>query len=227
MPTPKGFKPINVSELKDNLYYISKTGNIYSNYSNKLLKHKINKDGYFVIALATKNNKRKMYFVHQLVIRTYVGNPPRHIIDATVDHIDGNRTNNYYKNLRWMERKVNSSIRKNKGVGEKNPAAILTEEQVIEICELIIQGQNTLQQIADKYNVDKSTISNIKRKKIWSYLTKFYNFPIKKQKNRIQSIKQKEEIAELLNNNILPKDIIKRGYPSSVIYRYKQKLTNQ
>ena len=144
--------------------------------------------------------------------------------DPTVDHIDGNRTNNYYKNLRWIERKVNSSIRKNRGIGENNHEAILTEIQVIEICELIMQKQFTLQQIANKYNVDKSTISNIKRKKSWKHLTKFYNFPIKIQKNKSQSIKQKEEIINLLNQSIKPTDIVKMGYPQTVVYRYRQKL---
>ena len=223
MAIPNGFKIINLNNIK-NYYYISEIGEVYSTYSNKILKPKCDKDGYFSISLCTNNNERKTYYIHQLVINTYVENAPIYMKDPTVDHIDGNRTNNYYKNLRWIERKVNSSIRKNRGIGENNHEAILTEIQVIEICELIMQKQFTLQQIANKYNVDKSTISNIKRKKSWKHLTKFYNFPIKIQKNKSQSIKKKEEIINILNQSIKPTDIVKMGYPQTVVYRYRQKL---
>ena len=71
-----------------------------------------------------------------------------------------------------MERGINSSIRRNKGVGEQNHEAKLTEEQVIEICEVLIQNEKSLKEIADLYGVDKSTISNIKRKKILDSLNK-------------------------------------------------------
>ena len=40
----------------------------------------------------------------------------------------------------------------------------------------------------DLYGVEKSTISNIKRKKSWTHLTKCYNFTIKKQKNKQESL---------------------------------------
>jgi len=42
-----------------------------------------------------------------------------------------------------------------------------------------MQKQFTLQQIANKYNVDKSTISNIKRKKIMETSDKVLQFPNK------------------------------------------------
>jgi predicted XRE-type DNA-binding protein len=96
--------------------------------------------------------------------------------DPTVDHIDGNITNNHYKNLRWLERGENSSCRVNKGQGELNHEAVLTEQQVHKICKLLQEGNMSLHQIGQLFGVSKSTISNIKRKKNWTHIVNQYNF---------------------------------------------------
>lgn len=98
------------------------------------------------------------------------------MIDPTIDHKDGNKQNNYRKNLRWLERGDNAKCRKKKGIGSQNPAAILNEENVVEICNLLSNTPMSLQQIANKYNVHKSTISKIKRKKNWRHITNKYDF---------------------------------------------------
>ena len=89
------------------------------------------------------------------------------MIDATIDHKDGNKHNNYSKNLRWLERGENSRCRKNKGVGSQNHEAILNEAQVAEICNLLMNSSLSLRQIGDKYNVCKSTIN---KRIIWQLL---------------------------------------------------------
>lgn len=164
------------------MYLISESGEIYSNYKKGLLCPKTDKDGYLSLILRRETNEKrpKYWKIHQLVALVYIGKPPEHLKDPTVDHIDGDRTNNHYSNLRWVERNVNSSIRKNKGLGESNHEAILTEKQVIEISELLIQRKFTLKEIGRMYGVHKSTISKIKRKKSWTHLTKCYDFDSQK-----------------------------------------------
>ena len=221
----EGFKLIDLDDVKKNMYYISEDGKIYSTFLNDFLKPRHDKNEYLELGLSTgQSKKRKLWKVHQLVAKVYLGNPPEYMKDPTVDHINGNIFDNNYRNLRWMERGINSSIRHNKGVGEQNHEAKLTEEQVIEICEVLIQNEKSLKEIADLYGVDKSTISNIKRKKSWTHLTKCYNFNIKKQKNKQENLVQREEIYNLLKNGNQPKEIIKIGYPSSVVWRCKKKL---
>lgn len=217
---------ININNVKPNTYYISESGEVYSKKLKYKMKLQYDKDGYLEIALSTGNKgKRRTWKVHQLVMRVFIGNPPSYMIDPTVDHIDGMIEHNHYTNLRWMERNVNSSIRKNKGVGEMNHEAVLNEMQVVEICELLIQEKYSLQEIADIYHVHKSTISNIKRKKNWKHLTNKYNFKTRKQKNRKESMQQKEEILHLFKDGISAKAIVKMGYPSTVVYRYNKKLS--
>ena len=89
---------------------------------------------------------------------------------------DGNILNNNYKNLEWVERGYNSSIRNNKGAGENNHEAKLNKNQVKEICELLINTDMSFDEIATNYNISKSVISSIKRQVSWKTITTQYDF---------------------------------------------------
>ena len=116
------------------------------------------------------------YQAISIVAIHFIGNPPSEMIDPTINHIDNNPKNNIYTNLEWIERGKNSSIRKNKGTGEENHESILTDEDVVKICELIVSKQYTLKEIGDMFGVSRSTISNIKRKVNWKHISKNYIF---------------------------------------------------
>ena len=169
------FRELKYKNVKP-LYLIDEYGNVYSKYKKGYLKPKKDKDGYLSLSLAGID-KTVYVRVATLVAYNFIGKPPKNMKDPTIDHIDNNIVNNYFKNLRWMERGMNSSIRVNKGVGEKNSEARLTNQNVIEICELLAEDKLTLKEIGEKYNVSKSTISNIKRKVRWRHITNNYIFP--------------------------------------------------
>ena len=169
------FRELKYKNVKP-LYLIDEYGTVYSKYKKGCLKPKKDKDGYLNLSLAGID-KTVYVRVATLVAYNFIGKPPKNMKDPTIDHIDNNIVNNYFKNLRWMERGMNSSIRVNKGVGEKNSEARLTNQNVIEICELLAEDKLTLKEIGEKYNVSKSTISNIKRKVRWRHITNNYIFP--------------------------------------------------
>lgn len=170
------FVEITYDNIRKDMYFISPDGLIFSKYLNRLMTARQDKDGYLEIGLRTTENKQRFFKIHQLVALTYIGNPSPSIKDPTIDHIDTNILNNNYMNLRWIERGTNSSIRQNKGTGELNHEAILTDGKVKKICELIVGKQYTLKQIGDMFGVSKYTISNIKRKVNWKHISKEYNF---------------------------------------------------
>lgn len=170
-------KPIKYKNVKENLYLIDEYGNIYSNHIKKFLIPTTDKDGYLKIKLSGGSRNNQCYVrVATLVAYHFIGNPPKDMKNPTVNHIDGNKKNNHYTNLEWLERNINTSIRNNKGAGEANHEAKLTEQQVLEICDLLINTNLTYDQIGIKYGVKKSTISNIKNKKNWKYITEKYDF---------------------------------------------------
>ena len=171
------FKKIQYKDIKP-IYKIDEFGNIYSEYKKEFLKPKKDKNGYLQIAL--QGEKRTVCVgIATLVTYHFIGEPPLEIKDATVDHIDGNIENNFYKNLRWLERSENSSIRKLRGksAGELNHEAKLTEQDVIKICNLIMENNKTFTEIGKLFGVSKYTINNIKRKINWKHISQKYTFP--------------------------------------------------
>lgn len=63
----------------------------------RLKKQTINQCGYYQTTLY-KDSNRKNVLVHRLVAQAFIPNPEN---KPTVNHIDGNRTNNNINNLEW------------------------------------------------------------------------------------------------------------------------------
>jgi hypothetical protein len=69
----------------------------------KILSGAISSNGYFYVALY-KNKKIVKISIHRLVAITFINNPEQ---KEQVNHIDGNKTNNFYNNLEWATRSEN------------------------------------------------------------------------------------------------------------------------
>lgn len=91
-------------------YYISNFGDAKSN--NKLLTPQV-RDGYYVINFHNPNKTRTTYSIHILVALHFVPNPDPQKYQI-VDHIDGNKLNNKFNNLRWTDNSGNSLNKYNK-----------------------------------------------------------------------------------------------------------------
>lgn len=82
-------------------YQISDTGIIKS--TDKLLKFGNNGKGYLFVCLS-KNGKTTRFYVHRLVASHFILNPEN---KKTVNHKDGNKSNNCVSNLEWCSQKEN------------------------------------------------------------------------------------------------------------------------
>ena len=82
----------------EGLYACDTKGQIYSYRSNKFLQPSKNKRGYLHVTF-TRDGKRYDYRVQRLVAMTFLENPKN---KPQVNHIDGNKLNNYLSNLEWV-----------------------------------------------------------------------------------------------------------------------------
>ena len=175
------YKEINVWNIRTAAYLISPVGDVYSTLVKRWLSTEL-KDktktypGNKYVSLVTNDGERKWFSIPRLVCAVFNGLPSEEIKNPSVDHIDCNPTNNYYTNLRWIEHYENSSIRPNRGIGESNSRAILTEENVIDICNELVKKNTPTKKLAEKYGVSEGAINAIKAKKNWYHITRWFNF---------------------------------------------------
>jgi len=88
----------------EGLYQVSNLGRVKSLPRNgtgrkeRILKPRVEKNGYVRVGLRNKN--REFFSVHRLVAIAFVKNKDNGI-NTQVDHIDGDKRNNSFSNLRW------------------------------------------------------------------------------------------------------------------------------
>ena len=104
---------INKQDFKsyDDFYYVSRNGEVYSNYSKKILKANLDNDGYPRVDIHGKHMK-----VHRLVWLVWKGAIPD---GKQINHKDDNKLNNYVDNLYLGDQSQNryDCVRNNTNVG--------------------------------------------------------------------------------------------------------------
>jgi hypothetical protein len=150
-------------------YYAGEDGLIYSCQSNwrgygiRSLSTQCSHDGYNLVYLTVGIGKTKKKKVHFLVCSAFHGK--KKLAELEVRHLDGNRLNNKPNNLKWGTRSENAMDRSKHGKkkGRYGNNQKLTISQVTKIRS----DNRSNSDIANDYNVNSKSISNIKRGKTW------------------------------------------------------------
>lgn len=178
---------ISHGNIKYNMYRISTYGRLSNNFTNKILKPHIDKDGYERIELVTYDGGKKFY-IHRLVAFHYVDGYEEGLL---VNHKDSIRNHNFYKNLEWVNPQGNTDhgmthgfIKPHYGVTNK-----YDKKFIIKICELLELGYSTkdiIKELGFDYvgnrRLMKSLIVDIRSMKSHKDISKNYNFQYKVQR---------------------------------------------
>lgn len=84
-------------------YYITEDGNVFNSRRNRNMCTWKDNLGYIQVNLY-KDGGKKYVRVHRLVAQAFVPNP---LNKPFVNHIDGDKTNNHYTNLEWVDNREN------------------------------------------------------------------------------------------------------------------------
>ena len=131
-------------------YEISSLGEVRNYKTNIILKPSINSKGYKRISLHGKK-----YFIHRLVATLFISNNDNLL---QVNHIDGNKLNNNYKNLEWCTNQYNNihSFTKGRISGKTK----LSKEAVLNI---LSNKTLSAKDLSILYNVNVQTIYAVRK----------------------------------------------------------------
>ena len=129
------------------------------------LSHAVNRKGYAFLKLS-KNGIGKCVTVHKLVASTFLKRPD----NATqVNHLDGDKLNNHYKNLKWCTQSENIRHAFDNGLnkgsmigvfGENHPRSALTDAERDNLREDRLSGM-LVKDCVKKYGVSARTVYRV------------------------------------------------------------------
>lgn len=165
---------MNIKEIEGHPdYFISDTGEVWSNKSKKMkmLKPQLDDDGYPHVVLSTYGKPHTMK-ISRLVALHFIGPKPEGL---QICHYDGNKLNNYVSNLRYDTGVSNMAdlIRHGGFVpprGEVNGMAKVTEENVLEMRRLYKETSMTQKAIGEQFGISREQARDIINRKYWAHI---------------------------------------------------------
>lgn len=176
------WKPIYYGNIRSDLYYISTFGRIRNKVTDHMMTPTPSEKGYMMVCLRCQCNRSKTFKLHRLVAKLFVrGETPE---KCEVDHIDGDKRNNRASNLRWVSHLENIHYAYDNNLipamkGELNGSCKVTEQQVREICELLVAFNGNAIEVhkylkLKGYEYKCGYILDIKRKRNWVHVSDEY-----------------------------------------------------
>lgn len=208
-------------------YAVSNYGRVMNVNSGKIMKPNYRPNGYEYLCLAADNckNGQKKYMTHRLVLETF--DPVENSSELQVNHIYGDKKENYYNipdsntgeyisSIEWSTPKENAQHRSN--VLQNDARYKLTLEEVKKIRDLHDSGYSYEQINKNFFTwISCSTIQNV-------CLNKAYNDPNYTPKNYSNTLNpanvhkltdtDADNIRALYNNGFSYDDIVTRFYPN-------------
>lgn len=163
---PRHWRPVRGYE---GFYEVCEFGHVKSLRTGRLLRPGKATMGYLTVALA-RQSKSRTHYLHRLVLEHFgpAQPTPQHICA----HNNGVKTDNRISDLRWASRSENEADKLLHGQRrgcEHAYWAKLTREQIAEAASLRSKGL-TYAQIAQRYGVTRTTISDALQGKTWKGL---------------------------------------------------------
>lgn len=142
----------------------------------RILSHGKTRTGHIRVTLYSgEPSKPSRHFVHQLVLKAFVGESPA---GTEGSHLNGNPSDNRCTNLAWETPRDNNARKHQHGtaqIGEKNSTAKLTFDDVKQIRGL--NGRMKQVEIANLFGVTQAQVSNILRGNQWRHLPHGMAYP--------------------------------------------------
>lgn len=203
---------------KETYYSINEYGKIRNDMTGNFLKE--DTLGRYKRVVLYLDGKRRKMSVHRLVAFAFIGFD---IEDENIyiNHLDGNKSNNFYKNLEISDCKRNSehaALHNLVIYGEDHYKTTHSDKIIHKICKLLEKGYH-YQDIANKLNVPYSMVSHIANFESRSRISSKYNIPKRVKRNNYD--KYLDDIRRMILNGLQNKDIVKElGFNKDHPIRY-------
>lgn len=191
--------------VKPGMYEVSSWGRVRNKKYMNIIKPQPKSGGYLNVSLGSYDERHR-FSLHRLIAYQFL-NWDSFNRYAIINHINGIKIRNTWKNLEIVSQKQNvlHSINTKlfpSHIGENNSRAILTEKDVHDICSLLLKYNGNVKQVISSLNkrISESLVYGIRDKKTWCFISdKYFNkgfFSNRITENDIHTI-----CRSLLHNN--------------------------
>lgn len=163
-----------IKQIPNHESFLCTTEGIVIGKRGKPMKGHVDRWGYREV-LFSENGKTKNYLVHRLILSTF--KPVENMEQLDVNHKNGDKLDNRLENLEWCTRSENilhayATGLEKKQYGENHHAHKLTDDDVRYIRKVYIKRDKQFGAVAlaQKFNVDRTTIHDVVRRKTWGEL---------------------------------------------------------
>lgn len=193
-------------------YMVSNCGRVYHRYLERIMSPGLETSGYLFVQLSTIYGP-KIVQLNRLVLMVF--NPIENPEKYQANHKDGVKINNYLYNLEWCTRSENiiHSFR----TGLHIPVTTITEQQAIDVVNLLKTGKYQCKEIAKLLNISESIVNSIKGKWSWKHLTEGCEFNARP--GRLYSEDDVRKLCEYFQSNPKPlNDSVKSYVYNALLY---------
>lgn len=137
--------------------FVTENGFVYYRKTNQQIAVQYTQEKYLQCRIGTYKNYTG-YKVHRLVANAFVPNPEN---KPQVNHLDGNKENNHYKNLMWATNRENVIHAFETGLASRK----LTRDAAKQLRSMY--PEFTMEQLAERFSIPSSHVCRILQNKVY------------------------------------------------------------